>query len=249
MTEKFIGFFRVVAACAAPGCPLCRCLVEDARRDLGALLDERVTDVETRRRLRAAWGLCNRHTWMLRTVGGAATGAAILHADLIRVAAERIGGGRDRPLARPLRRLLRRLRPLRPAACARSSLVGRYRARARCPLCLQAADAEARYLQTVVDFGRDAELMRAYAGSSGLCVPHVMRIIERGGDTAALRPLIERTIEKWRALQANLEAFVRKHDHRSTEPVSESEASACERALAIVAGAPGVFDNDRPTED
>src|SRR5437588_338841 len=76
VTEKFVGYYRLLEALDKPGCPICRCLLEDGRRHLDALLYEQVTDVETRRRLRAAWGLCNWHTWMLPTLGGGMTGAA-----------------------------------------------------------------------------------------------------------------------------------------------------------------------------
>jgi hypothetical protein len=76
---RFIGFFRLVDACAKPGCPVCRCLVADARRYLGTLLYEHVNDPDTRRRLRASWGFCGWHTWMLRDLADPAFGSAIIH--------------------------------------------------------------------------------------------------------------------------------------------------------------------------
>ena len=113
VTEKFVGYYRLLEALDKPGCPICRCLLEDGRRHLDALLYEQVTDVETRRRLRAAWGLCNWHTWMLPTLGGGMTGAAILHEDLVRVCARRVDALRDGRRSR-LARLLRRWRAAAP---------------------------------------------------------------------------------------------------------------------------------------
>ncbi len=79
--SKFIRFFRLVDACDGPGCPVCRCLVADARQYLGSLLYEQVNDPDTRRRLHASWGFCNWHAWMLREVSDPAFGSAIMYDD------------------------------------------------------------------------------------------------------------------------------------------------------------------------
>jgi hypothetical protein len=96
VSGKSSGYLRLVDACAAPGCPVCRCLEADSRRHLTALLYEHVTDVESRRRLRASWGLCNWHTWMLLDVQSMATGAAIVYADLVALCQRRVERLRDR---------------------------------------------------------------------------------------------------------------------------------------------------------
>ena len=43
-STKFISFFRLIDACSGPGCPICRCLVADARQYLDSLLYEQVND-------------------------------------------------------------------------------------------------------------------------------------------------------------------------------------------------------------
>ncbi|HEV8584916.1 MAG TPA: DUF6062 family protein [Methylomirabilota bacterium] len=234
MSGKSIGYVRLVEACEKPGCPVCRCLVDDGRRQLDALLYEQVNDPDVRRRLRAAWGLCNWHTWTLQALGGAVTGSAILYADLIRVAARRVGRLRDRRPAR-LARWPRRSRP---------RLVDRYRSRAPCPVCRTGRDAEARYVDTVVDFIDDPEFMRAYGKSSGMCVAHAVTAVERRAGASALRRLLDETLGKWEDLRQHLDGFVRKHEYRNVEPISEAEAAACAAAWGLVAGAPGVFGND-----
>jgi len=117
VSKRFIGFFRLVDACVAPGCPVCRCLLADSRQYLEALLYEQVNDPDVRRRLRAAWGFCGWHTWMLGDIAGSAFGSAIICDDILRVASRRFergvrGAGRDS--AGPWRRLLRLL-PARSA--------------------------------------------------------------------------------------------------------------------------------------
>jgi hypothetical protein len=116
VTRKFIGYFRLLEAGAMPGCPVCCCVIEDGRRDLDALMYEQV-NADTRRRLRATWGLCNWHSWTLSTLGTAKTGSAILYEDLLRVATQRLNERRDR---RPPRftRWLDAMVPARPRLVA-----------------------------------------------------------------------------------------------------------------------------------
>jgi hypothetical protein len=239
VTEKFVGYYRLLEALGKPGCPICRCLLEDGRRHLDALLYEHVTDVEARRRLRAAWGLCNWHTWMLPTLGSGMTGAAILHEDLVRVGARRLDTLRDRRQSR-VGRWLRRW----PVGSARPRPVERHVRRARCPVCVAGRQGEARYLEAVVEFLGDRELADAYTRSTGLCLPHVVRAIEEGAEGDGLRRLLDETLPKWHDVGRRLDGFVRKHEHRNTQPMSAAESSACTTAFEIVAGAAGVFGND-----
>jgi hypothetical protein len=44
VTSKFVGFFRLIEACAQPGYPVCRCLKEDAVQYLDAFFYEQVND-------------------------------------------------------------------------------------------------------------------------------------------------------------------------------------------------------------
>jgi len=84
--EKFIGYFRLVEACEKPGCPLCRCVTSESHSYLDALLYEQVTDPDTRRAIRAAWGFCNWHTWMLLEIEHSLFGASIIYEDLVTLA-------------------------------------------------------------------------------------------------------------------------------------------------------------------
>jgi len=237
MTEKFVGYFRVIEACAQPGCPVCRCLVAESRAYLGALLYEQVTDPETRRGLRLSWGFCNWHTWMLPDVESSAFGAAILCEDLV---------------TRALRRTQRLRRASRLGTAGRwlAALLGRrwrpalvelHEGRAPCPACVDIARTQARYLETLVHFIDDAALRAAYAQSDGLCVPHVILVVEQGTETARVETLVARTREAWSRIGRDLAAFVGKHDHRNREPYTEAEATSRARAFEMLAGARGVL--------
>jgi hypothetical protein len=236
--ERFIGYFRLVEACAAPGCPVCRCLIEESRAYLRAVLYEQVTDPETRRVLRASWGFCSWHAGMVAEIADAIFGAAIIYEDLVRLALERT---EHLPLARRAPRLPGWLagllrRPWEPAAAVR------YRARPACPACVSVADAERRYLDTLVRRFDDGDVQAAYARSDGLCVPHLFATIDgRGG--REVTTLVDRTREKWRTVGRTLASFVAKHDYRNREPYTGAEAAASARAFDTLAGTRGVFGN------
>ena len=101
MSGKFIGFHRLIEACDKGGCPACRCLDADTHRYLTAFLYEHVTDPVSRSRLRASWGLCNWHAWMLRETADPAFGSAILCEDLLRVISRRLERAASRAASRP----------------------------------------------------------------------------------------------------------------------------------------------------
>lgn len=234
-TEKFVGYFRLVDACAERGCPLCRCLAAESRRYLEALL-EQVTDVDTRRRIRLAWGFCNWHTWMLADIAGSPFGAAIVYEDLIGRLLRRTGELPTRP--RPAGWLggLRRRR-------RRATLADLWARRTPCPGCVDAAATETRYLDTLLTFIDDDALRDAYALSDGVCAPHLVQAVERGGERADT--LVTRTRQAWARVGRDLSAFVGKHDHRNRQPYTEAEAASPARVLELLAGAPGVFGNVR----
>jgi hypothetical protein len=235
MTEKFVGGFRLIEACAQPGCPLCRCLVAQGRSYLSAVLYEGVTDPETRRAIRRSWGFCNWHTWMLKDLETSAFGAAIVCEDLVTLAVRRTQRLRRRGRLGALRAWLGAPRRRRPA------LVDLYARRAACGACVDAADTEARYLETLLHVVDDEALRAAYTSSDGLCVPHVVLAVERGSAPPAVDALVARTRETWARLGRELAGFVSKHDHRNREPVTDAEASSRARAFEMLAGAPGVF--------
>jgi hypothetical protein len=239
---KFIGFFRLVEACGEPGCPVCRCLVGESRSYLDAVLYEHVTDPDTRRRIRASWGFCNWHTWMLLEVEQSVFGASIIYEDLLARALRRtapLEAGPDRPRWRGwlAARLARRRRP---------PVVEQYRRRPACQACVSTAETERRYLDTLVRSLDDADLQLAYARSDGLCVPHLLAAVEGHGDRPPVRGLVERTRAKWARLDQELRSFIDKHDHRNRAPYSDAEAASYTRAFEALAGAKSVFGNDRP---
>lgn len=238
--DKFIAFHRLLEACGERGCPICACLVADTRRYLSTVLHEHVTDPESRARLRAAWGFCNWHAWMLRETSDAAFGTAILGEDLLRVIARRLERGprRERSLLGRLRAMVSRV-PV-------PDLARIYRRRPVCPACAEVAAAESHYLETALRFVGELEFQRAYEMSDGLCVPHALGALAVARGDAAGEALVRATLPKWALLRRDLAGFIGKHDHRNRAPFTESEAHASIRVVETLHGRAGLFGNDVP---
>jgi hypothetical protein len=239
MSTRQLAYFDLVEAFREPGCPVCRCVGIASRRYLDTLGYERVTDPDIRHRLRASWGLCNWHTWMLADLGGSAFGAAIIHEDLLRTAGHRTAKLGPRAAAPRGRRGWLRGLVRRPA------LVRLYHRRPPCPACQEVVRTEARSVDALAAYAGELEFQRAWEDSDGLCVPHAMQAIERAAGRPEAETLVRLTVRRWEALRRTVEQFVAKHDHRNSEAFSEDEARSWRRALAAIAGEPGLFGNDR----
>ena len=229
------GHHRFVDACSRPGCPLCGCLRELAARHLGAVLAEHVTDPVTRERLAEAWGFCAAHAAALRKMPEAALGTAIVYQTLVERACRWLDEAArtvEAPAERGWRTLVGR---------GRGAAVGSRRRRERCPVCIDLAAAERRYLDALLAGLDDTRLGPAYAASDGLCLPHLELALGRAATGPEAARLVALTREKLQALAEDLRRFVDKHDHRVTPRFTEREAAAWQRALALVAGRAELF--------
>lgn len=227
------AYARLLEACGAPGCPVCRALHEHASRYLGALLYEHVTDPATRASLRAARGLCREHVALLVAVPDSAFGAAIIAADLLGRELARLVEARDglERARRPSgwRRLLAR-RGRRPGRAAQPS---------ECPACAAVREAEHRQLETIAGSAGDARFERAFGRSDGLCVPHAERLMDCGAPAAAVARVLGLCADRWRSQLEALGGFAAKHDHAHRGAITDVEARAWQLVLELLAGPPG----------
>ncbi len=138
--------FDLLDASLARGCPICGLALRTANRHLDALSYEGVNDPGIRASLRASRGFCNHHAWRFLEELRDGLGTAIIYNDILNALLRSLAGRAD------------------PAALAPSR---------RCPTC-QARDASAlRYLQVLLQQLADASFRRTFAGSDGLCRPHL----------------------------------------------------------------------------
>jgi hypothetical protein len=101
--------------------------------------------------------------------------------------------------------------------------------------------AERSHLDALLAGLADVELGPAYAGSDGLCLPHLEVALARAGARSEAARLVDLAREKLRALADDLRRFIDKHDHRARPTFTEREAAAWRLALAQVAGRAELF--------
>lgn len=239
---KFVAYFRLVDACAKPGCPVCRCLRDLAVQSLDTLLYEHVTDPATRNTLRQSRGFCAWHAALSAEVRSPGLGMATICQDLLkqaRAGLEEAAQTLAAALAAPWwRRLLREVGPL--------AHVGTGARRRRCPLCRALGDAEADSLHTVLDHVDDAGFDSAYARSPGLCLPHVTLALAYYPRHPGAARLLAGTCARLDALAAKLGSFIDKHDYRAEAPFSDAEVVSWRQAASFLTGDPELFGHAIP---
>jgi hypothetical protein len=230
---------RLVEACARPGCLVCHCLREAAHRHLGTVLREHVTDPVTRGRLARASGFCATHAAVLGEMPDAALGTAIVYQELVERACRWLDET-ARASSPPVRRRGWRALVGRPRRVTVPPRPPRERGE-RCPVCVELVAVEGSHLDALLTGLAEPAFASAYAGSDGLCLPHLELALGRAGAHPQAARLVDLTRPKLRALADNLRRFVDKHDHRVRPTFTDQEAAAWRQALALLAGRAEVF--------
>jgi hypothetical protein len=190
-----------------PGCAVCRLVAHAVDRYLRGLLHESVNDPGLRERLRASQGFCPEHAWQLQRAGDPLA-VSILWRDLLSGALDSVNGpGTEK---------------------------GRRRS-AICPACEIAAEAERRYLETLVDHLASGSLRDEYERSPGLCLPHLRKALRQA--SAGVRALLlESEAAKLSRLNHELAEIIRKNDYRFRAEPWGPEKDAWIRATGKLAG-------------
>jgi hypothetical protein len=222
------------------GCAVCRIIEEASASYLDVLFYEHVTDVGVRRKLRQARGLCNWHSWRVKDMPSAALGLAIIAQDLLEEESARLAALERRPRWRRLYRPRRTLLPRQPLL----AYVRGWLCRNLCPACQAVSEHERHTLETMLNCIREEDVARQFAASSGLCLPHVVRLAEDHPRHPGLATLIGLQRDRQARLVADLEEFCRKHDYRFSREAWNAGSNAWLRAIEVLVGRPEIFGND-----
>lgn len=220
--QRHTVFFELRDALGEPGCAICALVLRRLRRYMELLTYERVNDVTVRAELREARGFCPAHGQLLREARSA-LGTAIIHHDLLRA----LRGALEAP--DPPRGVLGRMR----GGGARRGLAP---ARA-CPACAQRQEAEQLYLEALLRYLGDPELLAAFTQSAGLCRIHLGQGLARAS-AAAAGQLRAAQLAIWQRLIDELDSFIRKHDYAFADEPIGAEGDAWARASLLVSGLP-----------
>jgi Family of unknown function (DUF6062) len=215
-------FFELQVALGEAGCPICTLTVRALARYFDGLVYEKVNDGRIRGAIRRAQGLCAAHGVMLREARSA-LGVAIIQRDVLRAATAALASAATDDTARSWRATL---------------FGGAQRGGLATPdgPCVGCAFADETASHWVNVLGQHyGELRSLYQASGGLCLDHLRAALAVAPEpaAAALRD-DQRAI--WARLEAELDEFIRKHDHQFADEPVGPERNAWARATDLLAG-------------
>jgi hypothetical protein len=235
------SYYEMIDACQEPGCPLCRLGQTSANRHLISLIYDSVNDISLRATLRHSLGYCKEHAWLLPDTGDSAPlGIAIIHRDLLNTIHNLLGEsvyGKSRRSS--LRSAVSEAIGL-DSALNREAKTAKYLPQTvQCPACERRDEAEKLALKSVAEAlaKKDARMIAALESSDGLCLPHLRMALDTARNRDAFETLVAITQSQLATLIQDLDAFIRKSDHRFRhEKISDSERSSWRLALRRVVG-------------
>ena len=168
MKEKHSTYFNLLDA-FKEGCPLCHLIGDNVHKFIENFLYESVNDPGARKNLRASLGFCNAHSWALRSFGDA-LGSSIVYEDLIAAAVHRF---------QKLTTSLKDIKGLL-SEFTRDNKPGVFgKRKATCPACKVGSEAERNYISAFMDYFYEPEFKALFKSSFGLCLPHLLRVLEK----------------------------------------------------------------------
>jgi hypothetical protein len=235
--RKWIDYFDLLDALKISGCPLCNRINIFSLRFLDNLFYERVTDVGTRVNLAKAKGFCNWHAWMSMEIPNSGSGIAIIYKDLLDAEIREISeweGKRDSS---------DRSKPPELRKRYRSVFLSSWAKKASCPICEWVKEHERFEMGTLLDFIDEEAFSQEFGKSSGICIRHLILIMEGFDKHPNLSLLVEKQVKKYQSLSDELGEFIRKLDYRFSKEPKGSEAASWKRVIEQFSGKREVFGN------
>jgi hypothetical protein len=228
--------YKLLDACREPGCPVCRLEQQSVERYLDSQFYENVNSPEWRDQLRASLGFCNEHAWLaVNKRLGDALGFTIIYHDIVNSLLQQ---WKDDDPSAPARRgrmsLLRQL----PEAVQKTieKMLNAFTPRKRCPACEHRNEMTRMSISALLEELKTPEMVDAFQGSDGLCVPHLRLALEQVREVSAFEALFNIHREKLEGLRAELGEFIRKNDYQLIAEGFGKERDAWLRAIGMVAG-------------
>jgi hypothetical protein len=233
-------YFDLRDACAEPGCPVCRLTLRAVSRFIGRVDYEYVNEPDVRAKVERSWGFCNSHAQQWLREGHVLAVALVYEGVLgrLRPEVERARpAGQGGLLSGVGARIGRR---------KREAASGQLQPAGGCPVCRERDEAESHLIRVLGEgLAETADDFRvAFRGSDGLCLPHLRLALCTLSDEDAGAALREAALAHQERLAGQLREIVRKHDYRFRDEPSGEERGAAMRAVAHVAGLPGIVDRE-----
>lgn len=238
MVGRTQTYYDLRDACTEPGCPVCRLTLRAVSRFIASVDYEYVNEPDVRARVERALGFCNVHAQQWLREGHVLAVALVYEGVLNRL---QQGVERTRPSGQGGRltgvgaRIGRRTRGVAPDSL---------RPDGDCPVCREREETEAQLIRVLGDALVEVEddFRAAFRRSDGLCLPHLRLALATLGSAETGEALRETALTHQDRLRRHLREIVRKHDYRFRDEPSGEERGAATRAVAHVAGMPGIVD-------
>ncbi len=234
-TTETQGNHDLFDAFTQTGCPVCTVAQLSVDRYVSSTNYDSVSDPEIRKHFEASQGFCNLHAhqWLQAAF---ILGTANIYRDVLLVTSNDLQkrSFAGNPLSQRVGSLLGRQKS---GATGSGSLI---RPSEMCPACVVMQETESRLLTTLLKGLPDPAFRDAYAGSDGLCVPHLRVALASASRQDVFDNLKERAVQTQQTLIAQLEETIRKHDYRFRHEEAGEEKGSAARAVAHVAGANGI---------
>lgn len=210
-----LNYFNLIESFGTNGCPLCFILKERLEKFLYNYLDETVTDVDSRLKIRKTFGFCSAHAWMLQKNENC-LGQGIIYQDLVETFHRNF------------------IFPSDPKK-TRKALDNLLSAK-KCLICDHVGEIEKRYLEVFSGNFDKPELKAAYEKSQGLCLVHLASAVRTWKDSKTISSYLETEAGKLDGLDAELKEFVRKFDYRYAGEKFGAEKDSWIRAIEKISG-------------
>ena len=227
---------KLLEACRAQGCPVCRLEQQDVERYLDRRFYESVNSPAWRDSLRASLGFCHEHAWLAVDQRlGDALGFSIIYHDLLNSVIKQLNDSSGSvPTSRRGASLLRQV----PEQARRmiEKILSALTPRKRCPVCDHRDEMTRSTLSVLVKELPGTEMTDALQASEGLCLPHLRLALEQIKDVSDQEKLLTIHREKLESLSAELAEFIRKNDYQAVKEGFGREGDAWLRAVRMMVG-------------
>ncbi len=190
------------------GCVICKLLEISVLKYLENLLHEFTMDPTSRREIREAFGYCRKHTGQIIDVTkntNQRLSASIVAEDLAN------------SFLKHSKKLLRN---------GIQAGTGVFKIRKSCPICKYYSKHEKMYISEFAKGTAKEEFLEKFEEKPGICIEHLIMVSRSVKDRNALKRMLKPQIKEIEDIDLNLNNFINKFDHKSSERITDNEASA-----------------------
>ncbi|MHB9011329.1 MAG: DUF6062 family protein [Ignavibacteriaceae bacterium] len=190
------------------GCPICRRTDTAAHKYIENILHESVTGSQAIRKLRDSLGFCQAHSQMLFNIGDTFGNAVIYKGILLELLNDLYHSNLDQ-----------------------------FNNIANCPVCIVASQEDQNTVELFYHFYGEDEFTSEFNKSAGLCVPHLLMVLNKLDDAALKEMVIKFHIEKIKDLIGHLDELTIKHAYLFNNGIiSDEDAAPLKKVIKFIRG-------------